>query len=542
MKLRMNLRRDRAPRRRKLPGGATTLVAASLLAVAAAAGLLAISTAGVARAEEVTRDEARRAAQNYIRYIVARNGAWGEAVNASVRAFEPFVRGERRLGWFCAVDPVGYLIVSPYRELAPIRAYSTRQDLDPTLESGLTGLYKDRLERLFAAIEARTGRTVGPDDDFASVLAVSFRNGWAALADRSFDPTIHAAANAPHKSRAVGMDYQQGTYLLRSVWTQRPPYNDDCPDLGCDWSQYGYFNARALVGCVSTATSQLMRFYNWPPWGYSGQYDDPYDWANMQDTYIWTDSLQAFRTPDGDVATQAEIDAVAELCHEVGNAVDMDYGCGESNAYTVDVEAAAEEQFRYNDGCQVKDRTDYNFAEWFGKLKDEFNSNRPVVYRIPGHAIVVDGWDEEWIGDQYSWIHLNYGWGGTNDGWFSPDEIPESSPDEEFIVCQLRPVSSLGSEPDGTFYVMPDFPFIYVNRDLSSRHAIFEGGLQVPVLRSGCLFTNTGTLPSQTIEFQGVTYRDPTQVYLSHDPLGENRIKVTDGLLRILPGGQMVIH
>ena len=514
------------------------------------AGLLLAAIAGQVRAEIVTRDEAARAAANYIRYLVARDGAWGESPSAAVRTFEPFVRGDRPLGWFCAVDPVGYIIVSPYRELAPIRAYSTEQDLDPSLEEGLTDLYKDRLERLFAAIERRTGRAIGPMDDFAGGLEVSFRAGWAALADPAFDPAYHAAANPPagasdgkaDKSRADGMDYEPGTYLLRSVWTQRPPYNDNCPDLGCDWPDYGYFNTRARVGCVSTATSELMRFYNWPPWGYGGQYDDLYDWVNMEDTYIWTDSLGGFRTPDGDVATSAEIEAVAELCREVADAVDMDFGCAGSGAYVEDVETALEEQFRYNDGCQVKDRTDYLFAEWFGKLKDEFNSNRPVVYGIPEHAIVVDGWKEEWIGDQYSFIHLNYGWGGTNDGWFSPDEIPSGEPDEELIVCQIRPNGSLGPEPDGTFYVMPDFPFLYVNRDLSSSHAVFEGGLQVPVLRSGCLFTNSGTLPSHTIEFQGVTYRDPTQVYLSHDPVGENRIKVTDGVMRILPGGQMVIH
>ena len=51
-------------------------------------------------------------------------------------------------------------------------------------------------------------------------------------------------------------------------------------------------------------------------------------------------------------------------------------------------------------------------------MKYEFNYNRPVMYFIPGHAIVGDGWRE--YGDPLvREYHMNYGWTGTgSDAWY----------------------------------------------------------------------------------------------------------------------------
>ena len=57
----------------------------------------------------------------------------------------------------------------------------------------------------------------------------------------------------------------------------------------------------------------------WPPYGV-GQYDDDYDWPSMPDDITGN-------------SPAVQIDAVAELCYEVGKAAGTDYGCSESTAW-----------------------------------------------------------------------------------------------------------------------------------------------------------------------------------------------------------------
>jgi hypothetical protein len=488
-----------------------------------------------ARAEWVEESGALQVAQNYVKQVISQDGGWGSSPAARVLSIAPFRRGDRVLGYYCAIEPVGYLVISPYRELAPVRAYSTRFNLDPTADSGTADFLKLEMERLYRGIEQALGRSPDRTEDFSAVLPVQFRTAWDILTASDFDPALY---RKERRSRGAGMDYQEGDTQVLTTWSQEPPYNDDCPDLGCDWTAYDSTNTNALVGCVATAGAQVLKYWNWPPEGEGSVYSDAYDWPNMCDTYYRYSGC--FRDGSGQCVTQAQIDAVAEISAEVGQAVGMDYGCDASGAYTADMEGVYQNHYRYDTQCDVRYRDNYGFNGWFDLLKTEFNANRVVQYRIPGHSIVSDGWNEEQIGDNYYWIHLVYGWNGGNDGWFSPNEIPGGDPGDEWVVREIYPLLSLGSVIDGAWGT-PSYPHRYFDRDASSSGAAFAAGHNLHILRSGFLLTNTGTTSSNVISFLGAPYAE-TKFYLNGDPAAGGRIRVRDGEIRVLDGGQMTIR
>jgi len=486
-----------------------------------------------ARAERVTEQEARRVAENYIRFVVRQDGGWDRHATARVISIEPFRRGDRVLGYFCPVEPVGYFVIALDRELAPIRCYSTRSNLDPNAEGGMTDLLKGRLERLYAAIGRTLGHAPSAAEDFGAVLPVSFRATWQTLADPAFAPERYVEERG---SRSVGMDYQEGETLLLTTWSQEPPYNDDCPDHGCTWGGYGFYNTNAYVGCVATAGAQVMKYWNWPPTGEGGIYADPYDWPNMTGTYIhYSDTL--FVNGQGDLVTYAQIRAVAEISHEIGVAVDMDYGCDASGSLTSDMEGVYENHYRYSPDCESAWWATYE--EQWQMLTTEISLNRPVQYRIPEHSIVGDGWKDEWIGDPYRWIHVVYGWNGGNDGWWPPLEIPGGDFWDEYIVCQIYPNCSLGDDISG-LHGGGEYGYVYFDRDVHSQNGAILPGTKAQVLRSGFLLENTGTLYALWI--MGQTTNGETRVFMNGDEAGDTRIRVYDGAVKVDTGGQLVLN
>ena len=123
-----------------------------------AAVLAVVMSLPAAHAIRVTSEEAQRAAENYVRLIIAKDGSWGGHEDATVSSVEPFTRGPRVLGYFCAVQPVGYLIIGLFRELAPVRLYSVRSNLDPRAEGGLTAFIQNRQATLHDRIAELEGR------------------------------------------------------------------------------------------------------------------------------------------------------------------------------------------------------------------------------------------------------------------------------------------------------------------------------------------------------------------------------------------------
>ena len=336
------------------------------------------------------------------------------------------------------------------------------------------------------------------------------------------------------RSRSVGMNYQEGETLLDSRWHQRPPYNDQCPDLGCDWSGWPYYgyNTNARVGCVATAGVQILRYWCWPPCSAAGEYVDRYHWTNMPgevDIY----------------SPQDQIDCVAAASYAVAVAVDMDFGCARSGAYTEDMEQVFENR-RYDNDCNVKYRDDYSGDDWFNMVIAQFNLNRPVQYRVEGHSIAGDGWQIIDVGGvptkQY---HFVYGWFDGHDDWHDIDDIHLGGYNEEWMVRTIVPDVDLGAELSGTYPVPSDpgehfdKPVRYFDQDTSGVLAEFEAGQTFQYVRPGLHIQHTGS-GSDAITFNG-TPSEVTEFYHGA-PFGEVRIRISDGAIKMMNGGEICLH
>jgi len=427
----------------------------------------------------VTPEEARTVATNWIAQILHCQGKWGDAATAVVVEVREFKLGEQLLGYFCRVEPLGYIIVSLRRQLEPVKAYAESSDLNPDANEGLADVIKGGMERILDAVEKEAGPIESaPAQDVQRALEIDYRSAWERLElpVDAFRRTLASGAGAMD-------DCQSGGVLVTSTWDQDPPYNDQCPDMGC----YEYsWNGRAKVGCMATAAAQIMRYWCWPPWGVDSPYNDFYDWPNMPDT---------LEPPPAPAWQQTQ--AVAELCSEVGLAGGVDYGCKESGGPLGDVPLrkdmldAYEDHFRYDSGAVMLTRGSSTPADtWFAWIRNEIDQSRPIQYRIDsshilplinGHSMVVDGWRISGGLKQY---HVNYGWGddlcGSHDCncWYTLDSLHGSeNVAAEMMLVGLKPVNSLGTWLSAGQYLPPSaFPYRYFDRDARGEDVLFDAG------------------------------------------------------------------
>jgi hypothetical protein len=426
-------------------------IAFTLISFLAIIGLIS-----AVQAEMASKDEALTVAKNWVTLITQKEGKWGGSETADVEGIQEFKRGERVLGYFCRVRPKGFIVISLRKELEPIKAYSPTCDLDPESDEEMADVIKIGMERVLNTIE----RQIAPvnlvkTEAMKSILKINYCQSWKELERK---------ANVFKRGSETGelkFNYEEGQILLSSCWHQRDPYNRQCPT-----GYNGCTEPHCVVGCVATAASQILRYWSWPPWGEGNDgdvtYNDSYDWRNMPPM------LGSFSDP-------AEIDAVAELCHEVGVAAHMDYCIGgegpcQSGAYHTDVKNAYKDHFRYSeDLLRIRYRKNFNNPEdWFDSLKTELDKNRPVQYGIKKHSIVADGWRKIYIeGELTLQYHMNYGGSVGPNWWYTLDQLihPEGGgPEDEDMILGICPAPALGHWLSGT-YGRGSFPYRYFDRD-----------------------------------------------------------------------------
>lgn len=228
--------------------------------------------------------------------------------------------------------------------------------------------------------------------------------------------------------------------LLDDSWHQYAPYNNMCPTDST--------GERCVVGCVATAMSQVMRYWQWPLRGEGRyEYEDStgcrqvlsadfeshvYDWENMLSRY------------EEGTYSPVQADAVALLNSDCGIAVNTRYGAQSSGALSIRQPMALVKHFGYDCGMQMHFRDFYSLSEITLMLKKELAAGRPVLIsgynKNGGHAFVIDGYDER------DWFHTRWGNPGNDgDGWtYLPDMVPDQptwydkdSPENGFNLLQM---------------------------------------------------------------------------------------------------------
>jgi hypothetical protein len=466
-------------------------------------------------AELVTPATARDVAQGWVNTVIRVRGSWGGSTDAQVREVRPLREEGLLVGYYCKVQTGGYVVVSPYEGLSPVKAFATTGQLNPDISQGMADVIKLRLHRLVQVLEQK----VGPLDRASSAqikaqLKNDFSGQWQ---------TMRLTVTPSRVGGPSSGEYLGGRVLLSTAWEQDEPYNSQCPSGGSGCTN-------TLVGCVSLAAAQIMRHWSWPSWGRTYPYnDEAYDWPHMPDR-LWINS-----------SSPTEVNAVARLCHHAGMASGADYGCGNTKGYLwlpgVDsMDDAFDEQFRYDVGG-------FTTPPGYGPMKDELNRNQPIQYAIStswtgGHSFVVDGW-MEFASPSSRWLHVNYGWGGgeaNHLAWVNADEdMPESDggwPD--LRLDNVVPENALDSHVAGE-YTKGDWPaYRYFNVDATGDAAIFDPGQSLQFLPTVRL---TGTAPDgNAITIRG-TAGDTTRLLSKGDR--SRGIAIYEGAIRLANGGKL---
>ena len=462
---------------------------------------LMVVIAATATAEIVTPEQARRIASNWLDLIVYTHGDWAGSSEPAVVDIDDFRRGDRLLGYCCHVEPRGFVVVSAVKGLAPVKAYSGSSSFDVEAEDGLVDVIALKMEAVRHELELQLDSPENATEaEVDRLLGYHFGELTEALTlgDGELKRRLESG-----KTKA---NYTEGDSLLTEGWRQSWPYNYFCPvpTNQCPWSH-------CAVGCVATAGAQIMHYWSWPP----GR-----PWAIMPDSL--TDS-----------STWSQVDAVAQLCADIGTAVSMVYcedtTCG-SAAYTSDMEFVFEGS-HYGD-CAVAWRKDFYFEYWWGgpgMMKAQLSANRPMEYRILRHAIVIDGWREWYWGSYQRELHANYGWASADNAWYFMDALLQVEDTgtflHEFAILGTVPNVALESAVSGVIPRNDAWPYRYVDRDCAGTDAAFAEGQRIQFLPGVRLFCRHGT-----VEFPA-SRNYPTYLYTP---------EITRGIK--LSGGSLVLH
>ena len=188
-------------------------------------------------------------------------------------------------------------------------------------------------------------------------------------------------------------------------------------------------------GCIATAMSQIMRFFQYP----TGDIGTP----SFTITVDGTDQTRSLLGGDGSggpyswsvmdygpgVSELTHRQAIGRLTHDTGVSVNMIYTSGGSSAYIYKMADSLKNTFNYSNaiysgysGDNIETETRNNM------VNPNLDAGYPTALAIGGpsggHAIVCDGYGYD---NSTLYHHLNMGWGSSDDAWYNLPDI-DSTP------------------------------------------------------------------------------------------------------------------
>lgn len=315
------------------------------------------------------------------------------------------------------------------------------------------------------------GFIVAPADDLAPAVLGYSDNGefdtstaspgllW--LLDEYSREIDYCRRNGLTFNRAPQEDRDPVAPLIKTQWNQDAPFNDLCPKEN---------GVRCYVGCVATATAQVVNYHRCPAGNGTGTYSydwngqeisfdygaTKFDWDNMALTYPYNESDYP--------GTAEEIDkALATLSYACGVGVNMTYSSIASGAYALRIPRMLSEHFGYDIGYSYLKRDFFGFREWNDMMYAEVAAGRPILYAGTseggGHEFICDGYSSD------NMFHINWGWSGLCDGYYllaalNPSEqgIGGSTTGDGFSYAQD---AVIGIQPakEGSYRRVPIFAY-----------------------------------------------------------------------------------
>lgn len=240
--------------------------------------------------------------------------------------------------------------------------------------------------------------------------------------------------------------------LTQTTWDQTTAGGSACYNYYTP--KFGAGNASNYpCGCVATAMSQLMRFWQYPTTGvgtagFTITVDNvpqtenlmggdgaggPYVWANMP-------------LNPGAGTTTAQRQAIGRLTHDAGVSVGMSYAPGGSGTDTLLAATAFKNVFHYSNAVKgFNGGSNLPSTNLYNMVNPNLDAGFPVLFGITGssggHAIVGDGYG---YNASTMYHHLNMGWSGANTLWYNLPNI-DSNPSFTSVYKCIYNVYTSGS-------------------------------------------------------------------------------------------------
>ncbi len=264
------------------------------------------------------------------------------------------------------------------------------------------------------------GMEAAADNEPASILAAQRK--WKFLSGKTLPNDLEAAFSSISDVRVAP--------ITHTKWNQEQERSgQNCYNL--------YTPNNYPCGCVATAMSQLMRFFEFPTASIpqnsyeikvSNDGGETYETQNrrmMGGVYEW------HKMPNGPtIPTPEQRQAIGKLTHDTGCALNMKYSSRGSGAAFWKIGELLKHLFGYSNAV-----TSSNYPENIETderntmVNPNLDAGRPVVLGLinsnDGHAVIADGYGYD-NGTLYH--HLNLGWGGSSDAWYNLPDIKTHGP------------------------------------------------------------------------------------------------------------------
>lgn len=230
--------------------------------------------------EGLTEGEVQTAVETWVRYMTA-----DARQDAQVERMEPHRIDGKVVGYIVHLQDGGFALAGASELLLPVYLYNPVERYDPTNPGYQHVLWEmgARLRFLEETTERESSERSAYETDLAKRASQ-----WQAL----------KAGKIPDipQSLTQEMAPSQMELNLTTRWHQYSPYNDQCPNLTAGQDE------RVVVGCVATAMSQIMNYWQWPLNGV-GNDSVTYNWqfrTNWDEEPLSTDpNIPAHWTNDG---------------------------------------------------------------------------------------------------------------------------------------------------------------------------------------------------------------------------------------------------
>ena len=396
----------------------------------------------LAHAVEVTADEARLAARNWIVRNPSPLSSRFAACDGAVETLSD--QAGRVLCHVVNLEGGGFVITSGDTKLSPIVAFSDTGTFVSEAGNPLLSILKGSCSNVAGTSAAGVRRTGGQragevmrgaPSELADAGLTKNEREWNELLKEN------AEGETRHRLMAVSSSGLSDVYvapLVKSLWGQRTwgefsdtlsAFNWNQPDCPC--------------GCVATAAAQIMRMFRYPTASLPKEefsctlYGQPNTLSTIGGKYDWDKMpLRWLENGQGVNISEEQAKAISKLTWDAGVANHMDYTTGNSTTYIVNLQSSLKDYFGFrSSGVYAplplwNEQLDEGFYAFVTRaMLASLDAGMPVIAGIfrydesapegerhsGGHCIIFDGYGEL---SSSLYVHMNCGYSGYGDVWY----------------------------------------------------------------------------------------------------------------------------